>query len=294
MSLDAGVESGIVDFTNEQHVELLAMHLFDRGANAQIVAEVVNKIAIRDGKYPDRQAFNKDGWLVTFPSPEYKQAAIKKRTHFESDPTNGKGGMTMYHKKKGHQSRPDQQDVSAVEPNESPEGQPTDSGETQAPTSAPQSAQGQEGGKDGETLPKSNQGSSEQAPQKSQPSQPNGSSNSSLPSFGGGDQQEQPQGKEPSDKIPTSSSNGSSDSEKGPQGGGQAQSPQQQTPSISATSISVEFAKSKTWVSTPYGDWTSQDGTKVAVTGLTGEVVPIQSKDREELKLLFDKKTQNG
>ena len=38
-------------------------------------------------KYPERQAYNAKGILVTFPTPEYKADAIKRGTHFEEDPT---------------------------------------------------------------------------------------------------------------------------------------------------------------------------------------------------------------
>ena len=40
-----------------------------------------------EGKYPERQAYNAKGILVTFPTPEYKADAIKRGTHFEEDPT---------------------------------------------------------------------------------------------------------------------------------------------------------------------------------------------------------------
>jgi hypothetical protein len=39
-----------------------------------------------EGKYPERQAFNKDGVLVTFPTPQHKAKAISRGTHFEENP----------------------------------------------------------------------------------------------------------------------------------------------------------------------------------------------------------------
>lgn len=39
-----------------------------------------------EGKYPERQAYNKDGLLVTFPTPQHKQRAIQRGTHFEQNP----------------------------------------------------------------------------------------------------------------------------------------------------------------------------------------------------------------
>lgn len=116
--LDERIENGLVDFTNETHLRVLAENLFENGMNGAEVANVMTNITLQDGKYPDRQAFNKEGWLVTFPSPVYKMAAIKKGTHYETDPTYGKGGMNLYYKGKGKQARKKQQDVSAIDTNE--------------------------------------------------------------------------------------------------------------------------------------------------------------------------------
>jgi hypothetical protein len=48
----------------------------------------VNEISVisEKGKHPERQAYNKNGLLVTFPTPEYKARAIAKGTHFEKNP----------------------------------------------------------------------------------------------------------------------------------------------------------------------------------------------------------------
>ena len=67
-ALDDRIESGIIEVSNPIHIEVLAEHMFDRGLDATMVAEIVNRVALKDGKYTERQAFNKDGWLVTFPS----------------------------------------------------------------------------------------------------------------------------------------------------------------------------------------------------------------------------------
>lgn len=50
--------------------------------------EFVNEISFifEKGKHPERQAYNKNGILVTFPTPEYKARAIAKGTHFEKNP----------------------------------------------------------------------------------------------------------------------------------------------------------------------------------------------------------------
>jgi hypothetical protein len=46
----------------------------------------IASIIAEKGKYPERQAYNKNGLLVTFPTPEYKARAIAKGTHFEKNP----------------------------------------------------------------------------------------------------------------------------------------------------------------------------------------------------------------
>jgi hypothetical protein len=53
--------------------------------------------------------------------------------------------------------------------------------------------------------------------------------------------------------------------------------------------ITVQFAKSKNWSSTPYGEWRDSSGSVVAVVSLSGEVAPIKSNDRDELKLFAEK-----
>jgi len=51
------------------------------------VKTIHNKMV--EGKYPERQAYNKDGLLVTFPTPQHKARAIQRGTHFEQDPSKG-------------------------------------------------------------------------------------------------------------------------------------------------------------------------------------------------------------
>jgi hypothetical protein len=55
------------------------------------------------------------------------------------------------------------------------------------------------------------------------------------------------------------------------------------------TEITEKFAASKGWESTPYGEWRNAQGETVAVVSLSGEVTPIKSNDREELKLFASK-----
>ena len=116
-SLDARIHDGVVDLRNSDHLQVVAEAIYDVCEDEQIVNKFVKKF-MDEGKYPDRQAYNKDGWLVTFPSAEYKQKALKKGTHFSSDPTRGKGGMNLYYKKRGKQKRQTQQVASTTQQEE--------------------------------------------------------------------------------------------------------------------------------------------------------------------------------
>ena len=57
----------------------------------KIVNQYLNKML--EGKYPERQAYNSNGILVTFPTPEYKQKAIQRGTHFEENPKKGQANV---------------------------------------------------------------------------------------------------------------------------------------------------------------------------------------------------------
>jgi hypothetical protein len=68
-----------------EHMDVLREYLAGRGIEESVVMEFCNSVL--EGKYPERQAYNAKGILVTFPTPEYKAEAIKRGTHFEDDPT---------------------------------------------------------------------------------------------------------------------------------------------------------------------------------------------------------------
>ena len=115
-SLDSRIPNGVVNLENIEHIQVVAEAIYDACENENIVNEFVESF-VDEGKYPDRQAYNKDGWLVTFPSKEYRDAAIKKGTHAISDPTHGRGGMNLYYKRKGKQKRQTQQATTSVTTN---------------------------------------------------------------------------------------------------------------------------------------------------------------------------------
>jgi hypothetical protein len=84
VSLDERVFNGMFNIGEDAHMEALRDYLIKKGINGESVIEFSNKVL--EGKYPERQAYNAKGILVTFPTPEYKDAAIKRGTHFEENP----------------------------------------------------------------------------------------------------------------------------------------------------------------------------------------------------------------
>lgn len=86
-SKDISIEDGVFDITKQEHIEILRGNLLEVGMSVETVTDYLNKVV--EGKFPERQAYNKNGILVTFPTPEYKQKAIAKGTHFDKNPTKG-------------------------------------------------------------------------------------------------------------------------------------------------------------------------------------------------------------
>ena len=85
VSLDPRIKDGMFNIEENEHMESFRDYFINRGVDKNMVKEFSNRML--EGKYPERQAFNADGILVTFPTPEYKAEAIKRGTHFEEDPT---------------------------------------------------------------------------------------------------------------------------------------------------------------------------------------------------------------
>lgn len=86
-SKDISIEDGVFDISKQEHIEVLRGNLLEVGMSIETVTDYLNNVL--EGKYPERQAYNKNGILVTFPTPEYKQRAIAKGTHFEKNPKKG-------------------------------------------------------------------------------------------------------------------------------------------------------------------------------------------------------------
>jgi hypothetical protein len=85
VALDPRLESGIFDVLNNDHLSLFREYLTKEGLSEEQSIFASNKLA-EAGRFPDRQAYNSDGILVTFPTPEYKQRALARGTHFEENP----------------------------------------------------------------------------------------------------------------------------------------------------------------------------------------------------------------
>ncbi len=81
--LDERVTNGIFKLEEDAHMQALREKFIQHGLTKEAAIELSNKML--EGKYPERQAYNKDGILVTFPTPKHKKNAIRNRTHFEEE-----------------------------------------------------------------------------------------------------------------------------------------------------------------------------------------------------------------
>lgn len=88
VSVDSRITDGIFNIQNNQHIGYLCEYLISKGLNKSLVFEFAGTL-LEKGNFPERQAYNSKGILVTFPTPEYKKEAIRAGTHFETDPTRG-------------------------------------------------------------------------------------------------------------------------------------------------------------------------------------------------------------
>lgn len=82
---DSRIKNGVLDIKNPEHVFVLQEYLSKFGLS---INEIVDKTAslFEAGRFPERQAYNKDGILVTFPNKQYRDRAVNKGTHFAENP----------------------------------------------------------------------------------------------------------------------------------------------------------------------------------------------------------------
>lgn len=279
-ALDDRIPDGVVDLKNSTHIQVIAETMYDFGFDVETINEFVKRF-VEEGKYPDRQAFNKEGWLVTFPSKEYRDAAIKKGTHSISDPTHGKGGMNLYYKKKGKQKRQTSQDVSTTD-------EPTS--DASANTSVPRPGQPQQSTAQkppGKQSPSQTNvpGADELGPEEIEPDDTE-STDSTPDSTPQSDSALPPVGKSTSPAPPAAQASMTADQSQEP-----APQPPPPPPPPPYVELSKKFAAQKAWIPTPYGEWRDSQGNTTAIESLTKEVVPVKTTDREELKLFVEKHT---
>jgi hypothetical protein len=270
-SLDARISDGMLNLSNTEHIEVVAETMHKICDDDQLVTEFIKTI-LNEGKYPDRQAFNKEGWLVTFPSKEYRDAAIKKGTHAISDPTHGRGGMNLYYKRRGKQKRQTHQATTVVQPQTQPQKAPTGSSTSTVDATVTT----------GPDTPVD------------QPATPSGAGKSEVPAT----PVDQPS-KTP-DKVAAITQSSSTVSSEKPDDVSTPEAPKPvdvpavdvpvvTTPPEQYSSVSKKFADKKGWRAEPYGEYRDAEGSTVAVVGLSGEVVPIKSVDRDEYKIFAEK-----
>jgi hypothetical protein len=82
--LDERITDGIFRLEEEEHMNALRDFFVKRGITREAAVAVTNRML--EGRFPERQAYNKDGILVTFPTPQHKAKAIQRGTHFEENP----------------------------------------------------------------------------------------------------------------------------------------------------------------------------------------------------------------
>lgn len=273
VSLDPRVETGIFEIYNCDHLDVLAEHMESRGIDSEVIAEFIESLAMDEGKYPERQAYNREGWLVTFPSKEYRDAAIKKGTHSASDPTHGKGGMNLYYKRKGKQKRQKQQTLTKVEPAEKP------TTKVSAPAAVKVTQPSKVAPSQDKAGPAASKATTAKEPEEywDDTSASAAQSDRDLINQAFGFDKETPKPEKPATAAPA------------PKAEPVLAQPAQPSADIAKIEKSKEFATKKGWALTPYGEYRDGEGNPVAVVGLSGEVVPIRTNDREEYKLFAEK-----
>lgn len=112
--LDERITDGVFRMEEEQHMNALRDYFIKKGITPEAAVHVTNRMV--EGKFPERQAYNKDGILVTFPTSQHKHRAIARGTHFEKNP-------------RPQQAVPQQQE----EPNVAPAGSKPEPGEKPNP-----------------------------------------------------------------------------------------------------------------------------------------------------------------
>ena len=274
---DDRISSGVFDIHNADHLAVFVERSVRFGLTEEIAENLLDTAMFAEGKHPDRQAYNKEGWLVTFPSKEYRDAAIKKGTHAISDPTHGKGGMNLYYKRKGKQKRQTAQATTSVD-------QQVNTGQTvkqPASVAQPINQKTAQTGTSADTSKDSK--STSQAPDEDLDVDSRSDALLKYAAKKLGPTYKGKYSQEPSSEAPAA-----------PAVPASAEAPAIDVPVVTTppeqySSISKKFADKKGWKAEPYGEYRDAEGNTVAVVGLSGEVVPVKSVDRDEYKIFAEK-----
>lgn len=89
---DSRIKDGVLRLELPEHVFVLQEYLEKAGFSIETVVNQTAKL-FEAGRFPERQAYNKDGILVTFPSKEYRDRAVDKGTHFAENPKKNAGTL---------------------------------------------------------------------------------------------------------------------------------------------------------------------------------------------------------
>jgi len=120
--LDPRIHDGIFSLEKDTHLNILQEYLQRDGMSYE--QTVLLRNCLLEGKYPERQAYNANGLLVTFPTPEYKQKAIARGTHFEENPKKAQQAAAV--------------NIFDTEPKEKPEPQPQPQPQSVPPEEKPE------------------------------------------------------------------------------------------------------------------------------------------------------------
>jgi len=74
--LDERIKDGIFNLEEQEHMDALRDYFIKKGITREAAIHVTNRMV--EGKYPERQAWRRDGILVTFPTPQHKAKAMAK------------------------------------------------------------------------------------------------------------------------------------------------------------------------------------------------------------------------
>ena len=89
--LDSRIPNGSFNIEDKNHVYILREYIAER-FDLEFADALISKVLVTEGNFPERQAYNKDGILVTFPDAESKKAAIDRGTHLANNPGGGEDG----------------------------------------------------------------------------------------------------------------------------------------------------------------------------------------------------------